>query len=45
MGQAAAQPTPEGWCVRHAVQMKLNHGKDGRQWYSHKTAEGWCKGR
>ena len=42
---AGAQPTPEGWCVRHAVQMKLNHGKDGRQWYSHKTTEGWCKGR
>jgi len=41
----AAQPTPEGWCVRHAVQMKLNHGKDSRTWYSHKTAEGWCKGR
>jgi hypothetical protein len=35
---------PEGWCTRHGVAMKLNH-KDGRQWYSHKTAEGWCKGR
>jgi NADH:ubiquinone oxidoreductase subunit len=49
--QAPAQPAtqgtaqPEGWCARHGVQMKLNHGKDGRQWYSHKTAEGWCKGR
>jgi hypothetical protein len=42
---AAAQPTPEGWCVRHAVPMKLNHGKDGRQWYSHRTDEGWCKGK
>jgi len=42
----AAQPTPEGWCVRHGVQMKLNHGKDGRQWWSHRVAEGgWCKGR
>jgi hypothetical protein len=36
---------PEGWCATHGVQMKLNHGKEGRTWYSHKTAEGWCKGR
>src|SRR5262249_1447233 len=21
---------PEGWCAKHGVQMKLNHGKDGR---------------
>jgi hypothetical protein len=41
----AAKPAAEGWCGRHGVQMKLNHGKDGRQWYSHKTAGGWCKGR
>ena len=39
------QARPDGWCARHGVQMKLNHGKDGRQWYSHKTADGWCKGR
>jgi hypothetical protein len=25
--------------------MKRNHGKDGRQWYSHKTVDGWCKSR
>jgi len=25
--------------------MQLNHGKNGSTWYSHKTAEGWCKGR
>src|SRR5262249_37857249 len=36
---------PEGWCAKHGVQMKLNHGKDGGQWHSHKMAEGWCKGR
>jgi hypothetical protein len=24
--------------------LKLNH-KDGRSWWSHKTAEGWCKGK
>jgi hypothetical protein len=36
---------PEGWCRKHDVAMKLNHGKDGSTWYSHKTADGWCKGR
>ena len=41
----STQPTPEGWCSKHGLQMKLNHGKDGRQWFSHKTAEGWCKGK
>ena len=35
---------PAGWCSKHGVQMKLNH-KDGRSWWSHKTAEGWCKGK
>jgi hypothetical protein len=24
--------------------MRQNH-KDGRSWWSHKTADGWCKGR
>jgi hypothetical protein len=42
--QAPAQPG-EGWCGKHSVAMKLNHGKNGSTWYSHKTAEGWCKGR
>ena len=32
-------------CPKHGVVMKLNHGKDGSTWYSHKTADGWCKGR
>jgi hypothetical protein len=32
-------------CPKHGVPMKLNHGKDGSTWYSHKTADGWCKGR
>jgi hypothetical protein len=32
-------------CPKHSVMMKLNHGKDGSTWYSHKTADGWCKGR
>ena len=37
-------PATEGWCSTHGVQMCQNH-KDGRTWYSHKTADGWCKGR
>ena len=41
-GQPAAD-TPQ--CPTHGVPMKLNHGKDGSTWYSHKTTEGWCKGK
>ena len=33
-----------GVCPIHGVQMKLND-KNGRQWWSHKTPDGWCKGR
>jgi hypothetical protein len=33
-----------GWCSKHAVQMTQQH-KDGRTWYSHQTADGWCKGK
>jgi hypothetical protein len=40
----STQAQPEGWCTKHGVQMQQNH-KDGRSWWSHKTAEGWCKGR
>jgi len=39
------QALPDGWCRKHSAQMKLNHGNDGSTWYSHKTADGWCKGR
>jgi hypothetical protein len=44
--QTPAQPASqgEGWCAIHNVAMQENH-KDGRTWYSHKTDEGWCKGR
>jgi hypothetical protein len=44
--QSPTQSTeqPEGWCSKHGVQMKLNH-KDGRSWWSHRTADGWCKGK
>jgi hypothetical protein len=38
-----ADDTPH--CPKHGVPLKLNHGKNGSTWYSHKTAEGWCKGR
>ena len=38
------QAQPEGWCSKHAVQMKLRNGEHG-SWWSHKTAEGWCKGK
>jgi hypothetical protein len=32
----------EGWCYKHNVQMKLNHGKKG-SWWSHKLPNGqWC---
>ena len=41
-GQTADE-TPQ--CPTHGVPMKLNHGKDGRTWYSHKTVDGWCKGK
>jgi hypothetical protein len=40
-----SQGEGKGWCSKHGVEMKLNHGKDGRSWYSHKTDQGWCKGR
>ncbi len=42
--QAQASSPAEGWCALHQVQMQHNQ-KDGRTWWSHKTAEGWCKGR
>ena len=37
-------PAPSaGRCARHGVPMKENH-KDGRSWWSHRTADGsWCK--
>jgi hypothetical protein len=33
-----------GWCSKHGVQMTQNH-KAGRSWWSHRTADGWCKGK
>jgi hypothetical protein len=43
-------PAPEpperqkGWCALHQVPMTQTT-KDGRSWWSHKTAVGWCKGK
>jgi hypothetical protein len=36
--------SPEGFCSLHNVPMRQTT-KNGRTWWSHKTAEGWCKGR
>jgi len=33
-----------GWCAVHNVEMTLNT-KDGRSWWSHRTDDGWCKGK
>jgi hypothetical protein len=34
----------EGWCTVHHVSMRQTT-KDGRTWWSHKTEQGWCKGK
>ena len=35
-----------GVCAVHNMPMHWNEGKDGRKgWYSHRTDDGWCKGR
>jgi hypothetical protein len=41
---ASEAESPEGWCVKHKVQMTLQRNERG-SWYSHKTAEGWCRGK
>jgi hypothetical protein len=33
-----------GWCPIHQVPMKLQSNDRG-SWFSHKTAEGWCRGK
>jgi hypothetical protein len=43
--QAGATDPTAKQCPKHGVAMKLNHGKNGSTWYSHKTADGWCKGK
>jgi hypothetical protein len=34
----------QGWCAVHNTAMQAQE-KDGRRWFSHKTEQGWCKGR
>jgi hypothetical protein len=40
--ETAAEDTRQ--CPRHHVPMQVNR-KDGRSWWSHRTDQGWCKGR
>ena len=40
----ASVPEEQRFCPRHGDKMQLNH-KEGRSWWSHKTPDGWCKGR
>jgi hypothetical protein len=46
--RSASSETPDkgqpDWCPIHGCAMQENH-KDGRTWHSHKTADGWCKGK
>jgi hypothetical protein len=46
VAQASSNPQSTGkdFCHVHSVPMQRNQ-KQGRTWYSHKTAEGWCKGK
>lgn len=41
----APAPPQEGWCGKHNAPMKLQQGKDGAQWWSHKNGDAWCKGK
>ena len=41
---APSQPHGQGWCAKHSVQMGQTT-KEGRSWWSHKTEQGWCKGK
>jgi hypothetical protein len=43
--EAPPRAEPDGWCDKHQCAMKLNHGKDGSTWLSHRLPTGeWCKG-
>ena len=44
LAQQQAAPTDPSFCPVHQVPMTLR-GKNGDQWYSHKSPEGtWCRG-
>jgi hypothetical protein len=38
------QPTPDGWCLVHGVQMRKNSNDRG-VWWSHKHGDQWCRGK
>jgi len=38
------EPSDPSWCSIHKVKMKRRQ-KNGGVWYSHKTKDGWCRGR
>jgi hypothetical protein len=38
------QEPPEGWCSTHSIQMQQHHNAKGT-WWSHKTTDGWCRGK
>ena len=42
--QAPPQGQGAGWCQVHQTRMTQTT-KHGRSWYSHRTEQGWCKGR
>ena len=39
-----SQGHDKSWCTVHDVAMQQTT-KDGRSWWSHMSANGWCKGR
>jgi hypothetical protein len=41
---AAMHRRVSDFCPVHNVQMQLNQ-KEGRSWWSHRTDQGWCKGK
>jgi len=42
--QAPAPESERRFCPRHGSEMQSNH-KEGRSWWSHRTPDGWCKGK
>jgi|RhiMetdeSRZDD1v2_1073273.scaffolds.fasta_scaffold190462_3 hypothetical protein len=42
--KSSGETSEKGWCAQHHCAMKQTT-KDGRSWWSHRTADVWCKGR
>jgi hypothetical protein len=42
---AQQMPADQHLCPKHHVSMKRNTNDKGQSWWSHRTAEGWCKGK